>query len=98
DALAAAGIAFDDTIGVKVLSRVTLAQDGAVLSARDLPQTLTAWSKMYHVLRAALPDALYHAGGTVVSVEDGPAHATVTLGDGRVLHADLVVAADGFKS
>ena len=98
DALAAAGIAFDDTIGVKVQSRVTLAQNGAVLSARDLPQTLTAWSKMYHVLRAALPDALYHAGGTVVSVEDGPAQATVTLGDGRVLHADLVVAADGFKS
>ncbi|RKT21603.1 2-polyprenyl-6-methoxyphenol hydroxylase-like FAD-dependent oxidoreductase [Paraburkholderia sp. RAU2J] len=98
DAMAAAGIAFDDTIGVKVQSRVTFAQNGAVLSERHLPQTLTAWGKMYHVLRAALPDIHYHAGGNVAFVQDGPDQAMVTLHDGSVLHADLVVAADGFKS
>jgi 2-polyprenyl-6-methoxyphenol hydroxylase-like FAD-dependent oxidoreductase len=98
EALAAAGIDFDDSIGVKVQSRVTFAQNGAVLSARDLPQTLTAWGKMYHVLRAALPDVHYHAGGTVAAVQDGPEKALVTLTDGTVLHADLVIAADGFKS
>ncbi|MFM0419570.1 FAD binding domain-containing protein [Paraburkholderia aromaticivorans] len=98
DALAAAGIEYDDSIGVKVQSRVTFAQDGAVLSARELPQTLTAWGKMYHVLRAALPDVHYHAGRTVASVQDGPDQAVVTLGDGTLLHADLVIAADGFKS
>ncbi|WP_244831243.1 FAD binding domain-containing protein [Caballeronia sp. TF1N1] len=98
DALGAAGIQIDDGIGVKVRSRVTFAQDGAVLSERDLPQTLTAWGKMYHVLRAALPDVHYHAGVTVASVEDDGDRATVTLGDGAVLHADLVIAADGFKS
>lgn len=98
EALAAAGIDFDDSIGVKVQSRVTFAQNGAVLSARDLPQTLTAWGKMYHVLRAALPDVHYHAGGTVAAVQDGPEKALVTLADGTVLHADLVIAADGFKS
>jgi 2-polyprenyl-6-methoxyphenol hydroxylase-like FAD-dependent oxidoreductase len=98
EAMAAAGIEFDDSIGVKVQSRVTFAQNGAVLSERELPQTLTAWGKMYHVLRAALPDVHYHAGGTVVSVQDGPDQAAVTLGDGSVMHADLVIAADGFKS
>ncbi|WP_408302698.1 MULTISPECIES: FAD binding domain-containing protein [Paraburkholderia] len=98
DALAAAGIEYDDSIGVKVQSRVTFAQNGAVLSARELPQTLTAWGKMYHVLRAALPDVHYHAGRTVASVQDGPDQAVVTLGDGTLLHADLVIAADGFKS
>ncbi|MFP3562793.1 FAD binding domain-containing protein [Paraburkholderia sp. SIMBA_030] len=98
DAMTAAGIAIDDSIGVKVQSRVTFAQSGAVLSERELPQTLTAWGKMYHVLRAALPDVHYHAGGTVVSVEDGADHATVSLSDGIVLRADLVIAADGFKS
>lgn len=98
EAMAAAGIAFDDSIGVKVQSRVTFAQDGGVLSERELPQTLTAWGKMYHVLRAALPEVHYHAGGTVVSVQDGPDRATVSLSDGTVVHADLVVAADGFKS
>lgn len=98
DAMAAAGIAFDDALGVKVQSRVTLAQNGTVLSEHTMPQTLTAWGKMYHVLRAALPDVHYHAGGTVVSVEDGPDCAMVSLGDGTVLQADLVIAADGFKS
>jgi 2-polyprenyl-6-methoxyphenol hydroxylase-like FAD-dependent oxidoreductase len=98
DALTAAGIEYDDSIGVKVQSRVTFAQNGAVLSARELPQTLTAWGKMYHVLRAALPDVHYHAGRTVASVQDGPDQAVVTLGDGTLLHADLVIAADGFKS
>ncbi|MFP3802591.1 FAD-dependent oxidoreductase, partial [Paraburkholderia sp. SIMBA_027] len=88
--MTAAGIAIDDSIGVKVQSRVTFAQSGAVLSERELPQTLTAWGKMYHVLRAALPDVHYHAGGTVVSVEDGADHATVSLSDGIVLRADLV--------
>ncbi|MFM0081232.1 FAD binding domain-containing protein [Paraburkholderia sediminicola] len=98
DALAAAGIEFDDSIGVKVQSRVTFAQNGAVLSERNLPQTLTAWGKMYHVLRAALPDVHYHAGDTALSVEDGPDQALVSLSGGTVLHADLVIAADGFKS
>ncbi|OXC76059.1 FAD binding domain-containing protein [Caballeronia sordidicola] len=98
EAMAEAGIAFDDSIGVKVQSRVTFAQSGAILSERELPQTLTAWGKMYHVLRAALPNVHYHAGGSVVSVQDGPDQATVTLSDGSVVHADLVIAADGFKS
>jgi 2-polyprenyl-6-methoxyphenol hydroxylase-like FAD-dependent oxidoreductase len=98
NALTAAGIEYDDSIGVKVKSRVTFAQDGAVLSECDLPQTLTAWGKMYHVLRAALPDVHYHAGGAVALVQDGPDKAVITLDDGTVMHADLVIAADGFKS
>ena len=98
DALKAAGVGIDDSIGVKVLSRVTLAQDGSVLSERSLPQTLTAWAKMYHVLRSALPDSHYHSGGTVTSVEDGPDHATVFLSDGSIHQADMIIAADGFKS
>ncbi|HEX7912401.1 MAG TPA: FAD binding domain-containing protein [Paraburkholderia sp.] len=98
EAMTAAGVSIDDSIGVKVQSRVTFAQSGAVLSEREMPQTLTAWGKMYHVLRAALPAIHYHSGGTVAFVQDGPDQASVTLSDGTVLHADLVIAADGFKS
>ncbi|WP_168790995.1 FAD binding domain-containing protein [Paraburkholderia aromaticivorans] len=98
EALSAAGVQIDDSIGVKVQARVTFDQQGAVLSERAMPQTLTAWGKMYHVLRSALPDVHYHSGGTVVAVENGPDHATVTLGDGTVHRADIVIAADGFKS
>ncbi|MGU7772655.1 FAD binding domain-containing protein [Burkholderia sp. MR1-5-21] len=98
EVMLAAGVRLDESIGVKVESRITLAQDGSIVSERRLPQTLTAWSKMYHVLRAALPDQHYHAGAIVTDVADGPDRATVTLSDGSVVHADLVVAADGFRS
>jgi 2-polyprenyl-6-methoxyphenol hydroxylase-like FAD-dependent oxidoreductase len=94
----AAGVRIDETIGVKVESRVTLAQDGSVVSERPLPQILTAWGKMYHVLRSALPAQNYQSGATVADVADGPDFATVTMSDGSTLKFDMVVAADGFRS
>jgi len=98
EAMTAAGIELDDTIGVEVKSRVTLGQDGQILSQHDLPQTLTAWGKMYHVLRSAFPGARYHSGRGVISVVNQVDHATVTLSDGSILRADIVIGADGFKS
>jgi 2-polyprenyl-6-methoxyphenol hydroxylase-like FAD-dependent oxidoreductase len=98
DVLQAAGVRIDETIGVKVESRVTLALDGSVISERPLPQILTAWGKMYHVLRSALPAQHYQSGATVADVADGPDFATVTMSDGSTLKFDMVVAADGFRS
>ncbi|MBP0588152.1 FAD binding domain-containing protein [Paraburkholderia sp. LEh10] len=98
DVMLAAGVRIDASIGVKVRSRVTFAQDGSVDSERELPQTLTAWSKMYHVLRSALPDQHYHCGAVVTDIADGRDRAAITLSDGSVVQADLVVAADGFRS
>lgn len=97
EALAAAGVAVDDGIGVRVDTRVTLARDGATVSARELPQTLTAWGKMYDVLGRAFP-GVYRTGAAVSAVESHADHATVTLQDGSTHRADLVVAADGFRS
>ena len=51
DALKAAGIDIGDSIGVQVQQRITLARDGSVEGTRALPQTLTAWGRLYHVLR-----------------------------------------------
>lgn len=98
EVMEAAGIAVDDAIGVQVQSRLTLAQDGSVVSERDLPQTLTAWGKMYHVLRAAFTSDNYQPNATVASVANEPDRAVVTLKDGSVHHADVVIAADGFRS
>jgi len=44
---------------------------------------------------AASPDITVHAPARVASVEPGPGAATVTLADGRVIEASVVVAADG---
>jgi 2-polyprenyl-6-methoxyphenol hydroxylase-like FAD-dependent oxidoreductase len=53
---------------------------------------------MYHVLRAAFPASCYHSGVQAVSVGNETDHAAVTLSDGTVHRADLVIAADGFRS
>jgi 2-polyprenyl-6-methoxyphenol hydroxylase-like FAD-dependent oxidoreductase len=53
---------------------------------------------MYHVLRSAFPDAHYHSDKTVVSVQNEMDCAIVTLSNGEIHRADLVIAADGFKS
>ncbi|MGO4325969.1 FAD binding domain-containing protein [Cupriavidus sp. 2TAF22] len=98
EALGAAGVEVDDSIGVQVKSRLTLARDGSVQSQREMPQTLTAWGKMYHVLRSAFSGGSYRPGATVVAVDSQPDRATVTLSDGSMHFADLVIAADGFRS
>lgn len=97
EALAAAGVTVDDSIGVSVNTRITLAQDGSAVSDRELPQTLTAWGKMYEVLGNAFP-GLYRTGAHVTAVASHADHAEVTLQDGSTHRADMVIAADGFRS
>lgn len=98
DALAAAGVTVDDSLGVHVPGRVTFRHDGSTEAERELPQVLTAWSKMYHVLQEAFSAEFYHSGHSVRAVENLAGHVRVTLDDDSVHEADLVVAADGFRS
>ena len=96
--LSTAGVTVDHTIGVDVQERVTLAQDGTVAGRRPLPQTLTAWSRMYHVLRGALPDDRYHNGMQLASFQHDAIGATAVFSNGEIARADLLVAADGIRS
>lgn len=98
DALVHAGVTVDDSIGVKVAQRVTLGRDGAQVGARDLPQTLTAWSRLFSVLRSAFPSGRYHNGKSLVSFEQDERSVTARFADGEVVTADLLVAADGLRS
>lgn len=97
-ALEQCGVPIDDSLGVRVASRVTLAPDGSVLGRLDMPQVLTAWGRLYEVLHRALPPGLYANGVNVVGVEDRPDGALLRFKDGRSEPADLVVAADGIRS
>lgn len=97
-ALEQCGIPVDDSLGVHVTSRVTLAPDGSVLGRLDMAQVLTAWGRLYEVLHRALPSELYCNGVNVVGVEDLPDGARLTFADGRSEVADVVVAADGIRS
>lgn len=97
EALAAAGVMVNDGIGVSVNTRVTLARDGRAVSSRELPQTLTGWGKMYEVLGNAF-QGRYRTGAHVTAVASHADHAEVTLLDGSTHRADMVIAADGFRS
>ena len=96
--LRAAGVPIDGTLGIEVAERVVLAPDGAALCRWAHPQILTSWGRLYTLLRAALPEPNHRLGATVVAVESNVDDATATLAGGEVLHADVLVAADGIRS
>lgn len=98
EVLNAAGVDLSDGIGVEVRERITLARDGQVESSRPLPQLLTAWGRLYQVLRRAFPSERYHSGRQLVSFEQDAAAVRATFADGEVVSADLLVAADGLRS
>ncbi|MES2631399.1 MAG: FAD binding domain-containing protein [Pseudomonadota bacterium] len=97
-ALRQAGCHVDDSIGVAVKNRITFNRDGGVAGSLALPQIFTAWSKLFHLLRAAFAQGQYIEGASVVDVESVDDGAVVTLADGTRRRADLLIAADGFRS
>ena len=98
DGLRRAGIAIDDTLGVQVQSRVALNADGSVAATTELPQLLTSWSRLYHLLRQALPAERYLHGVTVQRVTQDDNQVEVECADGQRYRGDLLVASDGLRS
>jgi len=97
-ALEQAGVVVDDSIGITVNDRITLARDGSVAGQREMPQVLTAWARMYSVLRAALPSERYHNGKQLVSFSQNEDRVSATFADGSQAEAALMIAADGVRS
>lgn len=97
-ALGQAGVVVDESIGVTVSDRVTLARDGSVLGTRPMPQILTAWGRLYSVLKAAFPAERYHNGKHLSSFEQSDRGVVASFADGTEAQASLMIAADGFRS
>lgn len=98
DCLEVAGLTIDDKIGVPVPGRVTLGRDGSVVRESELPQILTAWGRLYHLLKAALPADLYRFGAGLRDFEQDTEGVSVILTDGSQLRGDILVGADGIRS
>ena len=97
DILASIGIT-DDKIGVEVPSRITLDHGGAVIGEHPHPQVLTAWGRLYALLREALPKDRYHCGKHLVDVHQTLDNVTAVFADGTSAEAELLIAADGIRS
>ena len=98
ESLRQAGIRIDDTLGVQVQSRVALDADGAVTATTELPQLLTSWSRLYHLLRQALPAERYRHGVAVQRIEQDDEQVQVHCADGTRFGGDMLVASDGLRS
>jgi 2-polyprenyl-6-methoxyphenol hydroxylase-like FAD-dependent oxidoreductase len=98
DALRQAGVAVDDTLGVAVTQRITLGSDGQSLGMMELPQILTSWSRLYHMLKEAFPVERYLQGKVVKTVSQTVDAVQVACEDGSQYEAALLIASDGIRS
>ena len=98
EALRAAGVTVDETLGVPVTKRVTLGADGQSLGEMELPQVLTSWSRLYHMLKESFPSERYLQGKTVKSVTQDSHAVQVLCEDGSQYDAELLIASDGIRS
>lgn len=98
NALRAAGVTVDETLGVSVDKRVTLGADGQSLGEMELPQVLTSWSRLYHMLKESFPSERYLQGKTVKSVTQDESTVHVLCEDGSEYDAELLIASDGIRS
>ena len=98
EALRAAGVTVDETLGVSVSKRVTLGADGQSLGEMELPQVLTSWSRLYHMLKESFPSERYLQGKTVKTVAQDANAVHVLCEDGSKYDAELLIASDGIRS
>lgn len=91
------GMDGDTVLGVAVDKRVTLDHGGEVLAELAMPQVLTSWSRLYHLLHGLLPESCYRQGVTLQQARQHATgvHALTTAG---TFDAELLVAADGIRS
>jgi 2-polyprenyl-6-methoxyphenol hydroxylase-like FAD-dependent oxidoreductase len=85
-------------LGVEMTTRKILDAEGRVVVEAHCPQTLTAWERLYRILRDAFPAAHYHRGIGLKGFEQSGRSVMAHFTDGRSVAADFLVGADGIRS
>jgi 2-polyprenyl-6-methoxyphenol hydroxylase-like FAD-dependent oxidoreductase len=92
------GLNADSDLGIEVGRRVMYARDGQKTHTLDMPQTMTAWDRVFHLLKAALREANYHGAKELRRVEQDAHGVTAHFADGSSEQGDLLIGADGIRS
>jgi 2-polyprenyl-6-methoxyphenol hydroxylase-like FAD-dependent oxidoreductase len=87
-----------DALGVNITTRKILDRQGRVTEEFHCPQVLTAWERVYRLLRDAFPPEHYHRGRGFAGYEPAANTVVARFSDGETIEADLLVGADGTRS
>ena len=85
-------------LGVEIATRKILDPSGRVAAEFECPQVLTAWERVYRLLRDAFPRERYHRGRGVSSFVHSQTSVVAHLSDGGAVEGELLVGADGLRS
>lgn len=98
DALDILGIAWRENLGVEIKTRRVFAIDGSLLREHDCPQIMTAWDRMYDLLRSNFLSANYHRGKALTRIEQDANGVTAVFADGTRASGDILIGCDGLRS
>jgi len=85
-------------LGVVMSTRKILDQSGQAIATLECPQVLTAWERVYRVLRDAFPAERYHRGQGLKAFEQNAAEVVAHFADGHAIRGDVLIGADGLRS
>ncbi len=85
-------------LGVPVQKRRLFDGSGRITLETECPQVMTAWERVYRILRDAFPPAHYHRGRSLSALEQDDLGVTAIFADGARESADLLIGADGIRS
>ena len=95
--LRALGLATDE-LGVHITTRKILDVQGRLTQEFECPQVLTAWERVYRLLRDAFPPECYHRGRAASKFTQNADAVQAHFSDGEIVEADLLIGADGIRS
>ncbi len=85
-------------LGVAMTTRRILDRTGRTVLTLECPQVLTAWERVYRVLRDAFAPERYHRGIGLQAVEQSGQGVVAHFSDGSTALGDVLIGADGLRS
>ncbi|MFZ0425532.1 MAG: FAD binding domain-containing protein [Xanthobacteraceae bacterium] len=85
-------------LGVAMSTRKILDAAGRTTATLECPQVLTAWERVYRVLRDAFPAAHYHRGCGLKGFAQNGLEVLAHFSDGSSIAAEVLIGADGLRS
>jgi len=85
-------------LGVAITTRQILDRAGRVTAALECHQVVTAWERVYRLLRDNFPHDRYHRGCGLGDIAQSGEGVRARFSDGKTIEADVLIGADGLRS